>query len=107
MTGYVRTIQQQAKPIASRLERLDIELTERCNNDCIHCCINRPANDAQARRREMTTSQVNEILRQAADLGEYASQIELRVGEGESRHDPVHVWSPGRGLPVRVSNSAM
>ena len=22
--------------------QLDIELTERCNNACIHCCINRP-----------------------------------------------------------------
>jgi predicted DNA-binding helix-hairpin-helix protein len=34
-----------------RLEQLDVELTERCNNDCIHCCINRPANDAAAGAR--------------------------------------------------------
>ena len=32
----------------SILTSLDIELTERCNNDCIHCYINLPAGDALA-----------------------------------------------------------
>ena len=27
---------RRAKPL---LGRLDIELTERCDNDCVHCCI--------------------------------------------------------------------
>ncbi len=54
MSGYVRHIKQPEKNIASRLECLDIELTERCNNDCIHCCINLPAGDAEAQAREMT-----------------------------------------------------
>ena len=52
-----------------RLGSLDIELTERCNNDCIHCCINLPANDVKARAREMTTDQVKAILKEAAHLG--------------------------------------
>ncbi len=34
---------------------LDIELTERCNNACIHCCINRPVGDRRSRARELDT----------------------------------------------------
>ena len=40
MTDYVRRVPAGSVPILSRLGRLDIELTERCDNDCIHCCIN-------------------------------------------------------------------
>ena len=42
MSEYVRHVKRLKKTIASRLGHLDIELTERCNNDCIHCCINLP-----------------------------------------------------------------
>ncbi|MBN2107467.1 MAG: radical SAM protein, partial [Deltaproteobacteria bacterium] len=69
MSDYVRKIRQPEKILASSLEHLDIELTERCNNNCIHCCINQPAGDAEARAREMTTEQIRDILRQAAGLG--------------------------------------
>ncbi|PKO17169.1 MAG: hypothetical protein CVU38_21720, partial [Chloroflexi bacterium HGW-Chloroflexi-1] len=51
------------------LGQLDIELTERCNNACIHCYINQPEHDANARAREMDTAFVKDVLRQAADLG--------------------------------------
>jgi len=40
MNNFVQQVTQPQKPIASRLAGLDMELTERCNNDCIHCCIN-------------------------------------------------------------------
>src|SRR3990172_6817067 len=52
----------------SLLGQLDIELTERCNNNCIHCCINLPVDDA-ARTREMETAFILEVVTQAADLG--------------------------------------
>jgi len=48
---------------------LDIELTERCNNACIHCCINRPVGDKRSRARELDTNAWKDILRQAAGLG--------------------------------------
>ena len=48
---------------------LDLELTERCNNDCIHCCINLPEDDVQARSRELSTSRIIAILKEAAALG--------------------------------------
>lgn len=50
------------------LGSLDLELTERCNNDCIHCCINLPEEDA-AREREIPTGEVKRILTEAATLG--------------------------------------
>ncbi len=57
---------QHGQPL---LGRLDIELTERCDNDCVHCCICLPADDAVAERREMSTAEVQLYhLRRAADL---------------------------------------
>jgi NAD-dependent dihydropyrimidine dehydrogenase PreA subunit len=53
----------KSKPL---LGHLDIELTERCNNDCIHCCINLPMDDRAAQQREMTTDEVKGILTEAA-----------------------------------------
>jgi MoaA/NifB/PqqE/SkfB family radical SAM enzyme len=83
-----------------RLGQLDIELTERCNNDCIHCCINLPANDADAREREMTTAQVQDILQQAADLG--CLQVRFTGGEPLLRPDFEELYLFARRLGMRV-----
>ena len=45
-----------------RLSHLDIELTERCNNACLHCYINLPEDDSQAAHRELTTLQWKDVL---------------------------------------------
>ncbi len=88
------------------LGQLDIELTERCNNDCIHCCINRPANDADARAREMTTEQVKGILQQAADMG--CLQVRFTGGEPLLRHDfeELYLYARRLGLKVLVFTNA-
>ncbi len=91
---------QPVKPLASRLGQLDIELTERCNNDCIHCYINRPANDAAARAREMTTEEVKDILRQAVDLG--SLQVRLTGGEPLLRPDFEELYVFARHLGLKV-----
>jgi radical SAM protein with 4Fe4S-binding SPASM domain len=83
-----------------RLGQLDIELTERCNNDCIHCCINLPANDADARAREMTTVQVQDILQQAADLG--CLQVRFTGGEPLLRPDFEDLYLHARRLGLKV-----
>ena len=83
-----------------RIGRLDIELTERCNNDCMHCCINRPANDASALAREMTTEQVKEILRQAADRG--CMQVRFTGGEPLLRPDWKALYIYARRLGMKV-----
>ena len=41
------------------LGQLDIELTERCNNACLHCCINRPENEARGGERGTNNADSN------------------------------------------------
>ncbi|MBU2549558.1 MAG: radical SAM protein [Proteobacteria bacterium] len=85
----------------SRLKQLDIELTERCNNNCIHCLINRPVDDEEARSREMTTGQVLHILRQAAALG--CLQVRFTGGEPLLRPDFEDLYLYARRLGLKVS----
>ncbi len=100
MTEYARRVEQRTQPHAARLGHLTIELTERCNNDCLHCCINRPANDAGARAREMTTEQVQDIMRQAADLGCW--EVHLTGGEPLLRPDFEDLYVFARRLGMNV-----
>jgi len=65
--------------LVSALPRLDIELTERCNNACLHCYNNRPESDASARSRELTTDHWQDVLLQAVDLG--ALSVRFTGGE--------------------------
>ena len=103
--GYVvvRSLSQQ--PLFSGkgplLGHLDIELTERCNNACIHCYINLPAGDARAARRELTASQWHDILRQAADLG--ALSVRFTGGEPLLRPDFPEVYLSARRLGLKVT----
>ena len=83
-----------------RLGRLDLELTERCNNDCLHCCINLPADDARARARELTTAQVKDILQQAAALG--CLEVRFTGGEPLLRPDWQDLYLAARRLGLKV-----
>ncbi len=47
----------------------ELETTARCNNDCRHCYINLPENDAEAEAKELTLSETLDIARQATELG--------------------------------------
>lgn len=99
--GYVARLEpHQAPRIDSRLAQLDIELTERCPNACIHCCINRPANDQEAQAREMSTAQVKSILDQAAALG--CLQVRLTGGEPLLRPDFADIYLYARRLGMKV-----
>lgn len=48
---------------------LSVELTARCNNDCRHCYINRPAGDTEAMKRELTLAEWERIADMARDAG--------------------------------------
>jgi radical SAM protein with 4Fe4S-binding SPASM domain len=91
---------------AHRLPTLVIELTERCNNSCRHCYINRPAGDLRARAGEMGTDFVKDLIRQAADL----DCLDLRFTGGEPllREDfsELYRFSRRRGLRVLLSTNA-
>ncbi|MBN1321658.1 MAG: radical SAM protein [Thermoleophilia bacterium] len=100
MSEYVRKVSQAPSTIMPRLPHLDIELTERCNNDCIHCCINLPAGDRAAQAREMTTGQVQGLLTQAAELG--CLEVRLTGGEPLLRSDFESIYLHARRLGLRV-----
>jgi len=90
---------KETKPL---LGRLDIELTERCNNNCIHCCINLPEEDEDARCREMSTGEVKEILTEAAALG--AMSVRFTGGEPLLREDfsELYLFARKRGMKVML-----
>jgi len=100
MSDYVRRVTVPDKPLLPRLGALDIELTERCDNDCIHCCINLPLGDKGAHAREMTTEQVAGILEQAAELG--CLQVRFTGGEPLLRPDFEQLYLFARRLGLKV-----
>ena len=83
-----------------RLTHLDIELTERCNNACMHCYINLPAGDLGAKQRELTTEQWKNILQQASDLG--ALSVRFTGGEPLLREDFMEIYLFTRRLGMTV-----
>jgi radical SAM protein with 4Fe4S-binding SPASM domain len=82
------------------LRRLDIELTERCNNACIHCYINLPEADRPALERELATSVLKGILDEAASLG--CLSVKFTGGEPLLREDFEDLYLHARGLGLKV-----
>lgn len=79
--------------------RLDMELTERCNNNCIHCCINLPEDD-KAHLREMSTDEITRILTEAVALG--ALSVRFTGGEPLLREDFSKIYLIARKLGLKV-----
>ena len=88
------------------LGRLDIELTERCNNNCIHCCINLPADDLDAKAKELSTSQIKNILEEAVSLN--CLTVRFTGGEPLLREDfeELYVFARKLGLKVLLFTNA-
>lgn len=86
-----------AKPI---LSNLDMELTERCNNNCIHCYINLPANDIKAKSRELPLTKIKKILEEAASLG--CLFVKFTGGEPLLKKDFEEIYLFSRKLGLRV-----
>ena len=86
--------------------QLDIELTERCNNNCIHCSINMPAGDGNTSSRELDTEGWKNILRQAPDLG--IMTVRFTGGEPLLRHDfpELYLFARRLGLTVLLFTNA-
>lgn len=82
------------------LRTLDIELTERCNNNCLHCCINLPEKDAHAKKNELTTNEWKNVLDQAAALG--ALTVRFTGGEPLIREDFNDLYLYARHIGLRV-----
>lgn len=106
MTEYIRRVTRTERRLSPRLGSLDIELTERCDNNCIHCCINLPANDAAARAREMPTDRIKTVLTEAAALG--CLRVRFTGGEPLLRPDfeELYVFARRLGLKVLLFTNA-
>jgi|Deesub1362B_J571_1020462.scaffolds.fasta_scaffold00002_749 radical SAM protein with 4Fe4S-binding SPASM domain len=77
------------------------ELTERCNFNCIHCYINRPADDRKAQQKELTTEEWKEFLQEAASLG--CLTVKFTGGEPLLREDFEELYLFSRRLGMKVS----
>jgi radical SAM protein with 4Fe4S-binding SPASM domain len=97
---YSVKLKQRQTPLRATLGHLDIEMTERCNNACIHCLINQPENDVNSRSREMDTAFVKDILKQAADLG--CLTVRFTGGEPLLRDDFAELYLFARRLGMYV-----
>jgi radical SAM protein with 4Fe4S-binding SPASM domain len=78
-----------------------MELTERCNNNCVHCLINRPQHDLPAQVQEMSTVFVKNVLDQACDLG--CLKVTFTGGEPLLRGDMKELYSYARQKGLLVS----
>ena len=85
----------------SPLTSLDIELTERCNNNCIHCYINQPAEDEQIIKKELGTNKIKTIISEAAALG--CLTIKFTGGEPLVREDFEEIYIHTRKLGIKVA----
>jgi len=94
------------KTVKPTLSDLDIELTERCNNNCVHCCINLPADDAVAKKRELSTAAIKDILKEAASLG--CLTVRFTGGEPLLRDDfeEIYLYARKTGLKVLLFTNA-
>lgn len=88
------------KSKAPVLGRLDMELTERCNNNCIHCCINLSADDADAKKRELSANEIKKILKEAESLG--CMTVRYTGGEPLLRGDFEELYICARKLGLKV-----
>lgn len=78
-----------------------MELTERCQNNCVHCAINRPADDTEAARRELSTAEWKTILSEATALG--CLDVRWTGGEPLLRDDFEELYLFARRLGLRVT----
>ncbi|MEI6309524.1 MAG: radical SAM protein [bacterium] len=84
----------------------DLELTARCNLDCRHCYICLPANDGEARAKELTLAEIEGIADQSVELG--AMWVLLTGGEPLLREDFPEIYRmlKRKGLLISIFTNA-
>lgn len=83
-----------------------IDLTSRCNLNCVHCYINQPPGSLEAIAAEMTTSQVKSILDQIAAAGTLF--LLMTGGEPLLRPDfsEIYLYARNKGLIITLFTNA-
>ncbi|MEN8154712.1 MAG: radical SAM protein [Acidobacteriota bacterium] len=84
----------------------ELELTARCNNDCRHCYINLPAGDTEARSKELSFAEIENIADQAVKMG--SLWCLLTGGEPLLREDfsEIYLMLKKKGLLISVFTTA-
>lgn len=85
---------------------VDMELTERCNNNCVHCGINLPDDDFAAKDKESSTDEIKNILKEAVSLA--CLSVRFTGGEPLLRDDfeELYVFARKQGLKVLLFTNA-
>ena len=78
-----------------------IEITQRCNNQCIHCYNNLPLNDQAARQRELTYKQHCKILDEITDAG--CLWVLFTGGEIFLRNDVLDIYTHAKQNGLLIS----
>ena len=105
--GYIEKINLDHFPIWQKtkgkgyLSHVSMELTERCNNNCIHCYINLPADDEEAKGKEISFEEVKAIVDETARIG--CVCWHLTGGEPLLREDFSDIYSYLKRKGMRVS----
>ena len=83
-----------------------MELTERCNNNCIHCYINQEENNKELIEKELTTKELKDIITKAADIG--VMTIRFTGGEPLLRNDfkEIYLFTKRLGIKVIIFTNA-
>src|SRR5208282_4918618 len=108
----IHTLEIQEFPLWDKLKArrvplsFDLEVTARCNNNCRHCYINRPAGDLLARESELTVKEISGIAEQAVELG--AVWCLITGGEPLLRADfaDLYLMLKRKGLLISVFTNA-
>lgn len=112
MANFVNSMPLPEFPLWEKLEKgrrlvsFDLEITARCNNNCHHCYINFPADDVEAKSKELTFGQIKDIVDQAVSLG--ALWCLITGGEPFLREDffDIYLYLKKKGLLVSVFTNA-
>ncbi len=110
--AYIEKINLDRFPLWEKMKgkgylcHASMELTERCNNNCIHCYINLPGNDKEANKKEITFSEIKVIVNEAAGMGCLSWQ--LTGGEPLVREDfsNIYLYLKRKGIRVILSTNA-
>lgn len=83
-----------------------LEMTPRCNNNCVHCYINKPKADAEVQGRELSLQQIKTIIDEAASLS--VLWVLLSGGEPLLRPDfkDIYLYLKQKGMLVTIFTNA-
>jgi len=110
--AYVERVNLDHFPLWEKLKdkgcfsQASMELTERCNNNCLHCYINLPADDEEAKKKEITLEETKKIVDEAARMG--CLSWHLTGGEPLLREDfsDIYLYLKKKGMRVTLSTNA-